>query len=243
MKIEKSVQITLIIVVGALILGFILMNSLSSSSKNTISVSGQSTIEAMPDLIGVYFSIDTQGATSNEAADKNSDIFDNLTNSLISKGFEETQIQTQSYSVYPEYDWRTGTGKITGYRATHTIKIELSSNDSEKIGDVIDSGIDSGAGISYINFELSQENQNKYKAQAMNLAAQDATTKAESVAEGLGKNLGSLVSVSVNDYGYVPWLAYDASGASQSVVKEAAASIVPTDQQISASVTAVFRIR
>ena len=243
MKMEKSVQITLIIVVGALILGFILMNSLSSSSKNTISVSGQSTIEAMPDLIGVYFSIDTQGATSNEAADKNSDIFDNLTNSLISKGFEETQIQTQSYSVYPEYDWRTGTGKITGYRATHTIKIELSSNDSEKIGDVIDSGIDSGAGISYINFELGQENQNKYKAQAMKLAAQDATTKAESVAEGLGKNLGSLVSVSVDNYGYTPWLAYDSAGASPSVVKEAATSIVPTEQQISASVTAVFRIR
>ncbi len=243
MKMDKSVQITLIIVAGVLILGLILMNSLSSSSKNIISVSGQSTIEVMPDLIGIYFSIDTQGATSNEAADKNSQISDNLTNSLISKGFEKEQVQTQSYSVYPEYDWRIGTGKITGYRAIHSIKIELSSNDSEKIGDVIDSGIDAGAGVSYINFELSQENQNKYKAEAMKLAAQDATSKAKSVAEGLGKSLGSLVSVSVDNYNYVPWLAYDSAGASAPEIKQAATSIQPSEQQISAMVTAVFKIR
>jgi hypothetical protein len=219
------------------------VNSLNKSSENTVSVSGQSTLEVMPDLIGVYFTIDTQGATSNDAADKNSQISDTLTASLTDKGFEKGQIQTQSYSVYPEYDYRTGTGKITGYKATHTIKIELSANNSEKIGDVIDSGINSGAGISYINFELSQKNQNKYKAEAMKLAAQDATTKAESVASGLNKKLGSLISVSVNDYNYVPWLAYNSAGASAPEIKQAATSIQPSTQQVSASVTAVFRIR
>ena len=243
MKMEKSVQTTLIIVAGVIIIVLILLNSLSPSYKNTISVAGTATIEVMPDLVGVYFTVDSEGATSNEAADKNSGITDALINSLISKGFERDDIKTVSYSVYPEYDYRTGTGKITGYRATHSLKVELSANESEKIGDVIDSGVDSGAGISYINFELSQENQNKYKAEAMKLAAQDATSKAEGVAEGLGKSLGSLVSVTINDYGYVPWLAYDAAGVSSAEVKEAAASIVPNEQQISATVTAIFKIR
>lgn len=240
---EKSVQTTLIIVAGVIVLALILINSLNPSYKNTISVAGTATIEVMPDLVGVYFNVDTQGETSNEAADKNSEITDALINSLIRKGFERDEIKTVSYSVYPEYDYSRGTGEITGYRATHSLKVELPANQSERIGDVIDSGIDAGAGISYINFELSQENQNKYKAEAMRLAAQDATSKAEGVAEGLGKNLGSLVSVTINDYGYVPWLAYDASGVRPAEAKEAATNIVPNEQQISATVTAVYKIR
>lgn len=243
MKLDKSVQTTLIIVAGVIILGLILINSLNPSYKNTISVSGMSTVKAMPDIIGVYFNVDTQGTTSNEAADKNSEIVDSLTNSLISKGFERKDIQTQSYSVYPEYDYRTGTGKITGYRATHSLRIEIPANESGKIGDVIDSGVDSGAGVSYINFELSQENQNKYKTEAMKLAAQDATSKAEGVAQGLGKKLGSLVSVSVDDYNYIPWLARDFSGVPAMEAKAQATNIVPSEQEISARVTAVFRIR
>ena len=242
MKLEKSVQTTLIIVAGVVILALILINSLKPSYANTISVAGQSTIKAIPDLIGVYFAVDTQGATSNEAADKNSEIVDSLINSLIGKGFEREDIKTQSYSVYPEYDYRTGTGKITGYKATHSLKIEISANNSEKIGDVIDSGIDAGAGVSYINFELSQENQNKYKGEAMKRAAQDATSKAKGVAEGLNKKLGKLVSVSVDSYDYIPWLARDFAGMPAAEAKQEATSIVPSEQEISARVTAVFKI-
>lgn len=241
MKMDKSVQITGIIVLGFIIFTLIVINSSGVSSKNTISVSGTSTIDVMPDLVGVYFNVDTQAATANEAGDKNSVIVTNLKDSLIALGFEEKDIQTQGYSIYPEYNYQTNT--VKGYRATHTIKVEIPANQTSKIGRVVDAGLDSGAGIGYINFELSQENQNKYKAEAMKLAAQDATAKAEGVAEGLGKNLGSLVSVSINDYNYVPWLAYDAAGASSSAVKEATTSITPSEQQVSASVTAVFKIR
>ncbi len=234
---------TLIIVAGVIIIVLILLNSLNPSYQNTISVSGMSTVKAMPNIIGVYFSVDTQGANSSEAADKNSKIVDSLTNSLINKGFSEKDIQTQSYSVYPEYDYRTGTGAIIDYKATHTLRVEIPANESKKIGDVIDSGINAGAGVSYINFELSQENQNKYKTEAMKLAAQDATSKAEGVANGLGKKLGNLVSVSVDNYNYMPWLVKNFAGASAPEIKQATTNIVPSEQDISASVTAIFRIR
>jgi hypothetical protein len=244
MKMDKSVQITSIIVIGVIILGIILINSLSPSYKNTISVAGTSTLDVMPDLIGIYFSVDTKGATSKEASDKNAVIVDALIASLTDKGFAREDIQTQSFSVYPEYDWNTGTQRLTGYKASHSLKIKLSANESEKIGNVIDSGIDAGAGVSYINFELSQENQNTYKAEAMKLAAQDATAKASGIAEGLGKSLGKLVSVSTDNYNYYPWLARDFAGATASAeMKDEATSIVPSEQQISASVTAVFKIR
>ena len=240
MKMDKHVQITLIVVVGIILLALIAPN-VTDSSRNTISVAGMATIDVLPDIVGIYFSVDTQGATANEAGDRNTAIVQDLTQALAALGFNEEDIKTQSYNIYPEYNYPSGT--IKGYRATHSLRVEVPANQSARIGSVVDAGLDAGAGLGYLNFELSQENQNTYKAEAMKLAAQDATAKAEGVAEGLNKNLGSLVSVTINDYGYVPWLAYDASGAESSVVREAATSIVPTEQQISASVTAIFKIR
>jgi len=240
MKIEKSVQITLIVVIGIILVAIVAPNR-SDSNKNTISVVGTATINVLPDLASIYFSIDTQGETANEAGDKNSIIAANLTDSLIALGFKETDLKTQNYNIYPEYNYPSGT--IKGYKATRSLRVEVPINQSARIGAVIDAGLDSGASIGYINFELSNENQNKYKAETMKLAAKDAANKARGVAEGLGKSLGSLVSVTINDYGYVPWLAYDASGVPPAEAKEAATKIVPTEQQISASVTAVFNIR
>ena len=241
-KMEKSVQITLIIVIGVIVL-VLASTNFSNPSKNTITVSGQATIEVMPDIVSIYFNVDTQGSTANEAGDKNSEIVRDLIAALAALGFEEEEIQTQSYNIYPEYDYVVPRSNIIGYRATHSLRVEVPANQSARIGAVVDAGLDSGAGIGYINFELSQENQNKYKAEAMKLAAQDATSKAEGVAEGLGKTLGSLVSVSIDNYDYYPWLARDFSGVAAAEAKEAATSIVPTDQQISATVTAVFKIR
>ncbi len=240
MRMDKSVQIALIVVVGIIVLALIAPN-LSNTTQNTISVAGQATIHVLPDLAGIYFSVDTKGTTANEAGDKNAEIVTNLTRALAALGFDEGDIQTQSYNIYPDYDYRTG--QTTGYRATHSLRVEVPANQSAKIGSVVDAGLDAGAGIGYINFELSSDNQNKYKTEAMKLAAQDATSKATGVAEGLGKKLGSLVSVSVDNYNYVPWLAYDASGATPAQAKAEATNIVPSEQDISASVTAVFKIR
>ena len=193
MKMEKSVQITSLIVVGAIILAIIVVFGINgiSTTQNTVSVAGQSTVEVMPDLVSVYFSVDTKGTTSKEASDKNTDITNALIAALESNGFSREDIQTQSYSVYPEYDWNSGSQRLIDYKASHSLKVQIPANESDKIGNAVDSGINAGAGVSYINFELSQESQNKYKAEAMKLAAQDATTKAESVADGLNKKLGS----------------------------------------------------
>ena len=103
--------------------------------------------------------------------------------------------------------------------------------------------IGAGAGVSYINYELNDDNQKKYKVEAIKLATEDARTKAEALAEGSGSRLGSLVSVSSSEWGYVPWLAASEDAVKGSSGAEIATSITPSEQEITASVTAVFRIR
>ena len=244
---DKAISITLIIVLGTVVLAGIgyMSFSLLFPSTNTITGNGQATIEAIPDLVKVYFNVETQGDTSKEAKDENAEIVDDLITNIIKKGFERKDIQTLNFNIYPEYSWEDGEREMIGYKATHSIIVELSTDNTDKIGDVIDGGVDAGANINYINFELSQEKENEYKAEAIKLAAEDARIKAEALADGLGKKLGKLVSVSDSSFGYSPWRIYEASTGIGDVemAKQASTDIQPGEQEISARVTARFKIK
>ena len=141
------------------------------------------------------------------------------------------------------------TGKSTnnGYVAIHIVKLEFSANDTAKLSSVIDAGANAGAGVSTINFELSPALQNQYKAQALQLASQDAKTKADAVAAGFGKATGALVSVSVNSFNYMPFNVYSSSGAAvpsseNAGAKAAAMNLVPTTQDVTADVSATYKL-
>jgi hypothetical protein len=233
------------------IIGFSTLSLFSPYSKDSVTVEGVSEIEATPDLITVYFNIQTNGDTSSEAKDENNEIFESLISELAIQGFDKSELKTQSFSIYPDYIWEKGQRKDNGYKATHSLKLELSSEEFDKISEVIDAGVDSGAGISYINFELSQELQSQYKAQALELASKDARVKAEAVAKGFDKKIGKLVSVSVNDFGYYPWNIYTARSAAGEqgyeedieIAKETTINIEPSEQTINARVSAVYKLR
>jgi len=243
---EKSVKITLIIVSAIIILALIGVFVYSSQKTGaTVNANGQAEIKANPDLITVYFNVQTKGVDAKEAKDKNADIIDKVTIALLKQGFERKDIQTQNFNIYPEYDWVGGRQTQKGYATTHTIRIEMTTDKTDKIGKVIDAGVDNGASINYINFELSQEKQNQYKAQALKSATEDARIKAESIASGLGKKVGKVVSISTSDFNYYPWRAYDNSAgtATFAEVKSAATSIQPSEQSITANVQVVFEIK
>lgn len=244
---EKSVQKTFIITAGivvVLLTGILVYSNFSSG--NTVTGNGQATIKVVPDLVSVYFNVDTKANTSSEATSKNAEIVDKLIAELVSEGLEKDEIQTMNLNVYPIYDQVNGQEISRGFRATHSLKVELPTSDSGKIGDVIDAGVNAGAGISYINFELSQEKQNDYKAQALKSATEDAKIKAQAIVSGLGKNLGRLVSVSDTSFNYYPWPLYtSAEGTTMdaSAAKTATTNISPGEQEVTSSVTAVFKIR
>lgn len=244
---DKSVQKTLIIMAGILIIAILIVTSFNSivPQTNTVAGNGQATIKVIPDLVGIYFNIETIKETSKDATDENSKIVDELTEQLTDKGFTKEQIQTTGFNVFPEYNWINGKRIEKGFRATHSIKIEMPTENSEKIGEVIDAGVSAGAGISFINFELSKELENEYKTQALTLAAEDARLKAQAIAQGLGKNLGKLISTSDSGFNYMPFRVFEAEGSSMdaSLAKESTTSITPSEQEIFANVKAVYKLR
>jgi len=245
---DKSVQITLIIVAAFIVVVLIGVYSffqIIPSTVNTINAQGMSQVKATPDIVTVYFSVESIGNTTKEATDKNSEIVDNVLTNLVKLGFERKDIVTENFNVYPEYDWKNNQQTLKDYKATHNIKVEMPTLETGKIGDAIDAGVNAGALISYINFELTVAKQNEYKALALKQAGEDARIKADSVAAGLGKKVGKLVSVSVSDFNYYPWPIYrnDMMVSGGAEAKQATTSIQPGQQDVNANVQVVFSLK
>lgn len=246
-KDNQAIIITSVIAGVILVIALVSILSGDVSINNSVTVEGISSVEATPDLLTVYYNIETYGDTSSEAKNANTEIYNKLVVNLAAEGFPKSELQTQYYNIYPNYDWDEEKGQTQdGYIATHSLKIELTSEEFDLISEVIDAGADAGAGISHINFELSQALQNQYKAEALELASQDAKVKAEAVASGFSKKVGRLVSVQVSDFGYYPWNIYAASDSgaeSAALAKDATANITPGDQEVTARVTATYKLR
>jgi uncharacterized protein YggE len=245
-KLEKQVQITLIIVGAVILLAVLAVIYFKyNSTDNTITVNGQATAKVAPDLITVYFNVQTKGTTSKEASDANSLIVNKLTANLVALSFSSSDLQTQSFNIYPEYDYSNGQ-KFLDYMASNSLKIEIPVAQKDKTGSVVDAGTNAGAGISYINFELTPQLQQSAKTAAIKNASDDANLKAKAIADGFNKRLGRLVSVSLDQFNYYPRVLYassDSSGVSGGAeAKTAAANINPSSQEVSASVTAVYKL-
>jgi hypothetical protein len=244
---ETSVKITLIIVASvfalALVGGLIYWNSANPS--NTLTVNGESNIKAMPDLVSVYFNVETHGANAVDAKNNNSEVVDKVITNLVKLGLERKDIVTENFNIYEDYVWENNMQKSTGYKAMHSIKVQLYSSKIDKVGGVIDAGVDGGAMISYINFELSQDKENEYKAEALKAASEDARIKAESMASGLGKKVVDVASISNSQFNYYPWRVYDnvamASGGMEA--KAATTNIQPGEKDVNAQVSVVFKIK
>jgi len=243
MKQNNAIAITSIISAAVLIIALSFLSVFGpTTSDNVLEIEGTATIKAIPDLTEIYIGIENTGSTSEEANNLNSEILENLTSGLIQEGFKQEDLKTLSFNVYQNYEWINGVRKEKGYIASHLLSVEMPANETSKVGKVVDSVLKSGARVNSINFKLTSQSQSKYKAEAMKRASEDAEIKAKAVAEGFGKEVGKLVSVKVNNYNYVPWVAYEKVGDGYDVTTVTRA-IQPSEEEITASVLAVFSLK
>jgi len=209
-KIDNSVKITGMIVLAVLVIAFFVIGAFTSVvERETIRADGEAVVSVMPDIVSIQFAVETTGDTSKEAKGKNSEIVNDVVESLMNKGFDREEIETMNLNIYEEFDWSKDKRESIGFKATHEVRVRFDAEDQPELGPIVDTGVDAGALLRFINFELSSELESEYRAQALELAGSDAKMKAEAMAKGVGGKLGKLVSVSESDFGYQPFMAYD----------------------------------
>ena len=240
---KHVVIVALIIGLAIVIVGLLAYQGFSGvgGNKQTVSANGVSEINAEPDLVVVYFNAQATGSSAEKVRDDVAEIIANLESNLASV-VNADEIETENFNIYPNYNYQSGRNEIISYTATHSIKV--SSENFDNAGKIVDEGVNAGALISYINFELTEEHESELKKQAIKAATEDAREKAEAIAEGLNAKLGKVVSVSTSDFSYYPYRYYDfAEGASTADAVKAATDISPRDINVNSNVQVIYEIR
>jgi hypothetical protein len=162
-----------------------LMNNENNAS--IISVSGEGVIKAPPNKAIVSLAVVTEAADVKKAQQENSRLANAVMKAIKALDIDEKDIKTQGYIVTPVYNYekKEHPPTISGYRVENEVSITL--KDVEKVGALIDAGIDAGANrVNNISFYLEDE---KLQEQVLREAIKDARKKAQIMADELGKQI------------------------------------------------------
>lgn len=155
-----------------------------------ISVSGHGRTDVTPDMATINIGIVTNGKTAQLAQAENAKAASDVTAALGRLGIFSKDIQT-SYTMSPVYekgDYR----KVAGYRASNTVTVTV--NDVAKTGQVIDAALNSGAtDVNGLTFGLKDAK--SVRNTALQMAVQDARSKADAIAAALGVRIVGIQNV------------------------------------------------
>lgn len=168
--------------------------SLAQTVPPSISVTGEATITAPPDMAQIDGGVTSDAKTAREAAEANNKAMGVALLALKSAGIAEKDFQTSRLSLQPQYvPNKSGSSAITGFRASNRVTVTI--RDVSKVANVIDTLTANGAndigGIAFMVLNAS-----KLLDEARPKAIADARRKAEIYASAAGVSLGAPLMVS-----------------------------------------------
>lgn len=164
------------------------------NKQSAFDVTGESKITTVPDKAQISLGITINESTVKGAQDRANTVINAVTEQLVALGVEKKDIQTENYSLYPQYDYQAGGQRITGYSVSTMINVSLT--DFAKLNQAVDVATRAGANqISGISFTLSDEKRKEVENEARQKAIDDAKEKAEKLAQLSGMRLGRIINV------------------------------------------------
>ncbi len=219
-----------------------------TQAERTVSVTGNSTVYAVPDQALISFSVNSKNKNLSAAKAKNDEIIKKVNEIFAKHNVEQKDITLERITIYPRYLYgRNDEATFSHYEAEQKISVMITDIDRYEVflTDILNAGIYSINGISF-----SVKNIRKYKDEARTAAVKAAEEKAELLCAAASKNgnsvkLGTVISISE-----IPRNSYGGSGlSSQNSIllafaeKEDSGAIPPIGQvQLTAEVEMVFKI-
>ncbi|MCX6654218.1 MAG: SIMPL domain-containing protein [Candidatus Bathyarchaeota archaeon] len=183
-----------------------------TTNLKTLSVSGTGVINVKANQATVILGVYTEDKEASTAIDENAAKMTAVINALKQLGFKDEDMQTTSYSVYPNYNWEIR--MVIGYQVTNMIQIKI--KDLTKVGPAIDAASSAGANkVDSISFGITEVTASAMKLQAYQAAIADAKSKSDVITSGLGIKVVGVQSVTESAYyPVVEYRNYDQSGTS-----------------------------
>ena len=243
-------QLPWIFTIGALLLiafAIFQFNDLIDNSMNgidnTITVTGDSTLNVDPDKAEIWLLVESRGNSAQTAQAALQLETNRLIDALKDEGLTEDDIETLNFNVNPQYRWDREEYKqvFEYYVARHSMKITvLDLDETGRIADVVGG---ENVQVQNIQFGLTDEAREEFDNEALEEAALEARNKAEILTEKTGAKLGKVISIEESDLYYPPFRYYAAAEVADMKVQPGPTEILPGDVSVSASVTVTYALR
>lgn len=212
--------------------------------KNTISMSAEGKVSAVPDLATVNLGVVTSAATAKQAQSDNATKANKVIDYVKSQGIDKKDIATTQLNVYPEYDYSNGQNTVKGYQASQTISVKVRGVDksTDALGKIIDGATNAGANqIQGVNLDFADAD--NFKQSARKQAIDKAKQKAQELADQAGLKLGRIVSISEGSSSYPMPMPYAMDSKLGMGGGGSAPNIETGSQDITASITVTFEVK
>jgi uncharacterized protein YggE len=212
--------------------------ALADDVPAVISVSGEATVSAAPDLAQIDAGVANDAKSAKEASEANNAAMGKVLLALKGAGIAENDYQTSRLSLQPQYapNRASGASPVVGFRASNRVTVKI--HDVTKVASIIDTLVGAGANdIGNISFEVTQAS--KLLDGAREQAVADARRKAEIYAKATGVTLGAPLFVSE---GGGPMPLFKARMATAPMAA-APAAVAPGEETLSVTVNVSWAIK
>jgi uncharacterized protein YggE len=192
--------------------------------QKTITVNGVGTVETSPDEALLTLGVNNQAATADQAAKDNANTMSQVLSAILGLSplnpvITKEDITTTDYSLTPVYTQPDKcftsdsaqpvtcsmvTPQLVGYAVRNQIQVTV--KDMTSIGRVLD--VATGAGVNDVGgvtFTFTRSTYTNLQKQALQNAIQDASSQAQTMADGLGVHITGIVSITPA-YVYQPYV-------------------------------------
>lgn len=215
------------------------VNQAAPESVRTLNVDGIGVVYLTPDIAYINVGVNTQRENAAEAVSINKEQTSAVIQSLKDFGVAEKDIRTTNFSIWsnPQYD-EFGQVKGTNYSVDNTVYVTI--RDLDTLGDLLDAAINAGANSIY-SIQFDVEDKTEANREARTLAVEDASTKAQELAEAAGLSLINIQSISYFESGASPYF-YGGKGGGGGG-EAATVPIQPGQLAVTVTVTTVYSVK
>lgn len=184
-------------------------------AMNTINVSGEGEVVAVPDIATFSFSVTEESLNVADAQNKSAKSINDIMDYFAKNSVDKEDIKTTGYNIYPRYEYYgtsmyypSGKQTLAAYVVSQGVEVKVRkiADAGKLLGGLGELGATNVSGVSF-----GFDNDDNLKADARDKAIQEARKRAKTIANSLGVSLGRIISFSEN--GNYPYpMAYGKGG-------------------------------
>lgn len=205
----------------------------TSATGKTVTVNGSATLRLVPDRVSFSVGVETETPNVGEAFTRNTDKVNAVISAFKEQGVKSQEIQTSNFTITSHDDEGK---KLGGYRVTN--RVTVTRKDTSSVGKLLQLAVSRGANEAG-PIQFSATDQREAELHGLEVAFQNARTKAEKLAALAGKSLGGAVCMSESEIRPT----YYSPPVDEITVSSEAPSIETGAEPLTVTVSAVFELK